>query len=754
MSGLDPKRLVKIKSVVQLPDGTQKYLHGTGYFVTDDLILTASHVLAKDTTTEISFFVEANPSKWREAELQPAWRDTELDAVLLKVDPPLVDVAPLELLKDLPVTDEEWKSSGYPKAAVEGNDWKTAQLDGKINALGGGGQGQRFLELTVNNPPTGEGWRGISGAPVFIGDKLAGIIKSFPSGFPGSRLDAVPIAHLSRAKGFLSTIAPQWLEPFPDKPWCLALVSETRKNKADNFQLLITSAIKRKITEPGLMDISEEPKMVNITEVLENRARWLQFIRAVCAAPIMVIDVTGFEPAVMLMLGIRAVVRRGVTITTTSAKFDLSNLAALPFNIQEAKLISLAAPSKNKNNPQPHPVNSLGQAILDGLNQLKSHPGYLDLPAYDAVRSPEPKAKAREEAKVSGEAKGKSQGSGQGSTDGSQSTTAVATVQETVLMLCPFHPGYEENRFCLSDGILTVAIKDVVRMLDILSPRLVGQALYEHIRWSRFCIVDWTYWRPNVFFELGVRLACSSIGPVCFIEDETTYDQARVDSAPANPQASANSLPPGKGSAQLKQKEQLISLLDPIKYKCAHSDDSDDPDDSDDSDDSYEPFRKAWERFQSYSQKGTAPPPFSMLEHDETYRTIAAGEYDWAQETIIKAPHEELLETVEIQIGKDPQTTGKFTALFASPSHLEFSRALERNAAERGIAAWYYFLYRHSGEKLNSDSEARKQAIAFGLKIGQWIPPWKEYEDIKKVISDKVDELMDMELDSKMKQGD
>ena len=55
-------------------------------------------------------------------------------------------------------------------------------------------------------------------------------------------------------------------------------------------------------------------------------------------------------------------------------------------------------------------------------------------------------------------------------------------------------------------------------MLDMASPRLVGQALYEGIRWARTCLVDWTGWRGNVFFEFGVRMACSDIGPGRVIE--------------------------------------------------------------------------------------------------------------------------------------------------------------------------------------------------------------------------------------------
>jgi hypothetical protein len=80
------------------------------------------------------------------------------------------------------------------------------------------------------------------------------------------------------------------------------------------------------------------------------------------------------------------------------------------------------------------------------------------------------------------------------------------------------------------------------------SPRLVGQELYENIRLARTCLVDWTHWRANVFFELGVRLACSSIDPVCMLDDPDTTPSIYHDTQP------------------LKQKEDLIRLFFPAIY--------------------------------------------------------------------------------------------------------------------------------------------------------------------------------------------
>src|SRR5262249_51654774 len=163
-----------------------------------------------------------------------------------------------------------------------------AGLKGDLYAFGGGGQGARNLELIVDAPPEGNGWIGISGAPVFVGDKLAGIIKSHLPAYEAKRLDASPITQIYRSRGFLTSITPQRIEPSSNRHWCLILVSENQKQNEDDLKLKISSAIKRKITEHGKIDFDEEPRVLNVTDAVETRARWLQAVDAICRAPVMI----------------------------------------------------------------------------------------------------------------------------------------------------------------------------------------------------------------------------------------------------------------------------------------------------------------------------------------------------------------------------------------------------------------------------------------------------------------------------------
>jgi hypothetical protein len=192
---------------------------------------------------------------------------------------------------------------------------------------------------------------------------------------------------------------------------------------------------------------------------------------------------------------VRAVVRRAVTITSAAEYFNETHFMNLPFNIQETKLIYHGRPKTERSDA----VTVIGKSMRDGLLEFRHNSRYLDLPAYEAVRCVVPKFSA---------------------------------TQNSVLVLCPFHPDYAENWITLRESIATLCSpKEPKRMLDIGSPRLVGQALYEATRWTPICIVDWSRWRPNVFFELGVRLACSNTGPLSIIDSADAERAGSVQAA-------------------------------------------------------------------------------------------------------------------------------------------------------------------------------------------------------------------------------
>jgi hypothetical protein len=219
------------------------------------------------------------------------------------------------------------------------------------------------------------------------------------------------------------------------------------------------------------------PEVINAEAALETSAAYERTIRALCDADIAVFDVSGFESAVMLFLGIRAAVRRGVTLTITE---DDPRLKASPFNLAALNPIWL----ENRTD-----VEGITKALVEGFSTLEARSDYyLDLPVYDAVRRLGKDFRPLEPS-------------------------------EQILMLRWFDPQYSR----LISQLIETPLLDfrrpdrtmqIVTTLDSSSPQLVDQRLYAAIRRTDVCVADWTGWRPNVFFEIGVRLAVNEIDPV------------------------------------------------------------------------------------------------------------------------------------------------------------------------------------------------------------------------------------------------
>jgi len=672
MGSIDKKRLALVRAIFKSNTGETTYKHGTGYFITKDLVLTAGHVLSP-APSEVKVRLEEPSDRkdpWLEAKASPVWEDQKLDAALLKIDEPIHDVEAPLWCKTSFDKNVEWHSTAYPLASAEmtedGKAYKSAGLEGKWYVDGGGGQGLQELDLGVEHESEGQ-WNGISGAPVFVGDELVGIIKSYKTGYKGKRLDGVPVNQFLSDPAFQRELKPKWLSPLPRQLWILILISE---NSDEEFSDTVRTSIdKQRATINKVTGLPSDSELrfveVKVTEALNKPTRWYEAVEAICEAPIMVADVTSYQPAVMLMLGIRAVVRRGVTVPVTSTELNESLLSELPFNIQETKLIFPWPDSDAKDTR--HPINRIGEAVVNGLMQLRGYPTYLDLPAYDAVRCAEPQVVTDESNVQVGGAK----------VPELKGIVVRKAEPERILMLCSFNEMYKEYWNYVSVKItrnFRGAGKSIERMLDISSPRLVGQALYESIRWTPCCIIDWTHWRPNVFFELGVRLSCSDIGPICLIEEKE--------------------LDLEKGTFP-EQKRQLLKLLRPISYKLHGSRD---------------PFKSAFERYHSFLNGDQEYlDPDSAIPHNATYRTVVNA-FDWRQESFARTPHEELRASIEILQGKDPEKDGGFQALFSS--NAEFKQEIRRSGRERWIAAWYYFRNRYEPEDFEMSKELRNQLSA------------------------------------------
>ncbi len=398
-------------------------------------------------------------------------------------------------------------------------------------------------------------------------------------------------------------------------------------------------------------------KSIKINDALGSQKEYNRAIGLLCRADIAVIDVTNYEPGIMLLLGIRSSVQRGVTIVTTNLKLDSAQWSKLPFNLKELYPLSLASEIDDINSPE-HPKEVLGRTIARALGHFNSLPFYQDVPAYEALRRFDPAPK--EEA-------------------------------QTILWLCSFDDRYKPHAGYIQGGFSEEYGNDLndrnerkyllQRIIEIISPQLVTQRLYSAIRSTILCLVDWSFWSPNVFFEFGVRLAVSNFGPVCLLANHAPdlSSDKRLGVA-ANTSEIAEDL--------LTQREKLKQLFRPLEYELDGN----------------------WQRlFQEVRARHTAmrdhelpgrssniPPTFGAFSFDHTYKFV--GEHlPLENEPGATSANTFLTSAADSLIGVSSTTDPSLPVLYANVNR-DLDKQARNSAKEMLVAAWYYLGNRYHDE--------------------------------------------------------
>jgi hypothetical protein len=295
--------------------------------------------------------------------------------------------------------------------------------------------------------------------------------------------------------------------------------------------------------------------------------------------------------------------------------------------------------------------------IESGLSLLTSTPQhYLDLPAFDAIRRL-----------------------------GSQPKQYLPIpLKEQILVLCSFDKNY--LRYCwptLSAEIGTAFAEEnpnVFRVIDLTSPRLVSHRLYEEIRRSSACLVDWTGWRPNVFYELGVRLSVNEIGPVCVISEVERQTAAATGGLRQN----------------------LLHLFAPLAYHL-----------EEDNGEFRQLLRARFEEVTTPFVLAASVRDQAMA-HGHTFQVVF-GEIDLEQEPGGTPVYRELREAAESLTGVDPQMQGQPPLLFYQNRKL-MSQAREA-AIERLLAGWYYLRERHRAGQRPPEDPLHKEYLSLGQRL-------------------------------------
>lgn len=173
--------------------------HGSGYLLAPDLVLTARHVVDGLQATELRLLepdelgFPGRVGAWQPARV--AWAGSDCDLALLapapgrrfRVLPGAATVGRLDGRAPVRV-----HGMGFPRAMVAPAHSDVLQIQASVNAWSGARSEALLLDVQTARPAEDDGWKGMSGAAVFAGDRLVGVIEAVPTRLERAVLRAVP----------------------------------------------------------------------------------------------------------------------------------------------------------------------------------------------------------------------------------------------------------------------------------------------------------------------------------------------------------------------------------------------------------------------------------------------------------------------------------------------------------------------------------------------------------------------------------
>ena len=178
-----------LRIAVPLVHGNDLYNLGSGYLIADSMVLTAAHVLTRATGEEMlkGGLAEVAPfgGEWREATI--AWVDARRDVAVLRC-PGLRAEGEMRWGRLVGADPLDWGAVGFPRASLDQDAGRQPEhAYGRTSPISERLAGR--LALTVESREATDGdspWAGLSGAAVFSGDHLIGVITADPGRYARS----------------------------------------------------------------------------------------------------------------------------------------------------------------------------------------------------------------------------------------------------------------------------------------------------------------------------------------------------------------------------------------------------------------------------------------------------------------------------------------------------------------------------------------------------------------------------------------
>ncbi|MFI6699653.1 trypsin-like peptidase domain-containing protein [Streptomyces sp. NPDC050509] len=257
--------------IVALPDGGRR---GSGYLVAPGRLLTAAHVVAGATGIRVRF--DADRPGERTARAEVTWSDTGIDVAVLAVP---ADGPPPEPVRFARVGDSDavlrCSAIGFPgfklRTDKDGSRYRDSEhVHATCAVLSNRREGTLDLATTPPNFPPDAArspWEGMSGAPVFAGGRMVGIVAHHHLGDGAGRLAA------RRVDRWPERLAPQALRELEETLGCGSLALTDLPD----------------VVPPSGLDLIQEAFRAQLEDIapadLSGRSHELRDLTAFCGGP-------------------------------------------------------------------------------------------------------------------------------------------------------------------------------------------------------------------------------------------------------------------------------------------------------------------------------------------------------------------------------------------------------------------------------------------------------------------------------------
>jgi hypothetical protein len=270
---MSPNALAEVYVGKQDGNGEKKYdRFATGYPIAQDRVITAGHVLSGDYN-----FIEVRFRNSKEnASVIPAQRvwqgSAKFDVAVLSCPIPKDVPGNPILLDNYDFSLTRGRVIGYPRVNDQqnkpGDKRKLCDEPGELSAL------ERIashFEFGVNYDfrAQGEGWKGLSGAPVFLESRIAGIVQEYLGYATVAKFRVVAMCRLLEDPSFRAAIG--WLDgPGED-------IRQRTRERIERWLKRLSSDVLRNLAaelhrkgDPALQE-GEDPTPIILTILLERR---------------------------------------------------------------------------------------------------------------------------------------------------------------------------------------------------------------------------------------------------------------------------------------------------------------------------------------------------------------------------------------------------------------------------------------------------------------------------------------------------